>query len=330
MITLDALAVLDTIARRGSFAAAAAELGKVPSALTYTVRRLEEQLDVLLFDRRGRRARLTPAGQELLDQGRLLLRAADDLACRVREVASGWEVELRIALDAVIAFDRVEPLLADFYRLGAPTRLRFSVEVLDGGWDALLSGRADLAIGMSGEAPAGLAASGEISARPLGPVRFVWCVAPDHPLAQADEPIDPERLVRHRAVALASSARALPPRSAGLLSGQETLTVATLEQKIALQIAGLGGGYLPEAFARPHLAAGRLVARRTLRPPLSGPAQYAWRRAARGKAQAWWLQRLEVARVRQQLLAGPGPAAAAPSAPVTPSSPRASTRLRHG
>ena len=176
MITLDALAVLDTIARRGSFAAAAAELGKVPSALTYTVRRLEEQLDVLLFDRRGRRARLTPAGQELLDQGRLLLRAADDLACRVREVASGWEVELRIALDAVIAFDRVEPLLADFYRLGAPTRLRFSVEVLDGGWDALLSGRADLAIGMSGEAPAGLAASGEMRSTSAGDCRRAWAL----------------------------------------------------------------------------------------------------------------------------------------------------------
>jgi DNA-binding transcriptional LysR family regulator len=106
----------------------------------------------------------------------------------------------------------------------------------------------------------------------------------------------------------------LPPRSAGLLSGQDTLTVATLEQKIALQLAGLGGGYLPEAFARPYLADGRLVARRTARPPLSGPAQYAWRRAARGKAQAWWLQRLEVARVRQQLLAGPRVARATPAA----------------
>ena len=75
-LTLEAISVVDAIARRGSFAAAAAELGKVPSALTYTVRRIEEELDVLLFDRRGRRARLTPAGEELLAQGLLLLRAA--------------------------------------------------------------------------------------------------------------------------------------------------------------------------------------------------------------------------------------------------------------
>ena len=39
--------------------------------------------------------------------------------------------------------------------------------------------------------------------------------------------------------------------------------------------------------------------------PSGEPFAAAWRRAARGKAQAWWLSRLEVARVRRQLLAGP-------------------------
>jgi molybdenum-dependent DNA-binding transcriptional regulator ModE len=51
--------MMDTIARTGSFAAAARELGKVPSALTYSVRQLEEALDVLLFDRRSRQAKFT-------------------------------------------------------------------------------------------------------------------------------------------------------------------------------------------------------------------------------------------------------------------------------
>ncbi|MBK8765745.1 MAG: LysR family transcriptional regulator [Burkholderiaceae bacterium] len=312
-LSLDALAVLDTIARRGSFAAAAAELGKVPSALTYTVRRLEDELDVLIFDRRGKRAHLTAAGEELLEQGRLLMRAADDLVCRVKELASGWEVELRIALDGVVAFERMRPLLEDFYRLNAPTRLRFSYEVLDGGWDALLSGRADLAIGVSSETPAAAFASGLYTVRPLGDVRFVYCVAPHHPLAALPEPLEPEVLVHHRAIAVANSARHLPLRSAVLVSGQATLTVATLEQKVAMQVAGLGAGYLPEAFARPHLASGRLVERQTTRRSEAEVVQYAWRRAARGKAQAWWLSRLEVARVRRQLLAGPPEPPAAPS-----------------
>jgi len=313
-ITLEALSVIDTIARRGSFAAAAAELGKVPSALTYTIRRLEEELDVLLFDRRGRRARLTPAGRELLEQGRALLRAADDLACRVREVASGWEVELRIAVDATVAFDRIRPLLDDFYRLGSPTRLRFSAEVLDGGWDALLSGRADLALGVGHDTPAAAFATGQYASRPLGQLALVYCVAPHHPLARAAQPIPPEVLVAHRAVAIANTARSLPARSAGLLSGQDLLTVATIEQKIAMQIAGVGCGYLPEPFARPHVAAGRLVQIVLEQGQTPALLRYAWRSGTRGKALGWWLQRLEVPRVREALLAGPLTAADAGTA----------------
>src|SRR6478735_4278468 len=98
-LSLDALAVLDAIDRRGSFAAAAVELDRVPSAITYTVRRLEDALDVLLFDRRGHRARLTPAGRELLESGRRLLASAAAIETRVQRVATGWEAELRIAVD---------------------------------------------------------------------------------------------------------------------------------------------------------------------------------------------------------------------------------------
>ena len=60
-ISLEQLQILETIARRGSFASAARALGKVPSALSYSVRKLEEELDVLLFDRRGRIAKPTDA-----------------------------------------------------------------------------------------------------------------------------------------------------------------------------------------------------------------------------------------------------------------------------
>ena len=69
-LTLDALAVLDAIDRRGSFARAAEELGRATSSLTYAVQQLEAELDVLLFDRSGHRARFTPAGRVLLEEGR--------------------------------------------------------------------------------------------------------------------------------------------------------------------------------------------------------------------------------------------------------------------
>ena len=103
VLTPDALAMMDVIARTGSFAAAARELGKVPSALTYNVRQLEEALDVLLFDRRSRQARFTAAGEELLQEGRRLLAEMDAVANRVQRVASGWESQLTIAVDGIMS-----------------------------------------------------------------------------------------------------------------------------------------------------------------------------------------------------------------------------------
>ena len=78
-ISLEALHVLDAIDRKGSFAAAATELNRVPSAVTYTIQQLEQDLDVLLFDRRGHRAVMTTAGQALLQEGRRLLAAAGEI-----------------------------------------------------------------------------------------------------------------------------------------------------------------------------------------------------------------------------------------------------------
>src|SRR5690242_17665331 len=106
-LSLESLQVLDAIDRKGSFAAAADDLHRVPSAITYSVRQLEEALGVDLFDRSGHRAVLTDAGRELLAEGRRLLRAAADLECRVQQVARGWESELRIAIDTVIGVARL-------------------------------------------------------------------------------------------------------------------------------------------------------------------------------------------------------------------------------
>ncbi len=137
VLTPEALAMMDTIARTGSFAAAARELGKVPSALTYNVRQLEDALDVLLFDRSSRQAQFTAAGQELLAEGRRLLQEMGAVANRVRRVAGGWEATLAISVEDILSLPTVYELVESFCGLcdgtldatGAPngspgTRLR--------------------------------------------------------------------------------------------------------------------------------------------------------------------------------------------------------------
>ena len=101
-LSLEALEVVDLIARKGSYAAAALALGKVPSALSYSVQKLEEQLGVRLFRREGRRSVLTPAGEVLVSRGRQLLEDSAALVDDVTRVATGWEPRLRIALDATV------------------------------------------------------------------------------------------------------------------------------------------------------------------------------------------------------------------------------------
>ena len=297
-LTLDALAVLESIDRKGSFAAAAEELHRVPSAITYTVQKLEQDLDVLIFDRRGYRAQLTEAGRELLREGRHLLQAASELESRVRRVATGYEVELRVAVDDVIPLERLHPLFRKFYDQACGTRLRILLEVFGGAWDALVSGRADLVIGAPGEGPSG----GGYSTRPLGSIVWLFAVAPTHPLARVPEPIPPEEILKYRSVAAADSSRNLPPRTSGLLSGQDVLTVPDLRHKIAFQRAGLGVGYVPAHMVRKELEAGQLVVKQVLESKPGVTLLTAWRTADKGKALRWFLKELEDAKFRKSLL----------------------------
>jgi DNA-binding transcriptional LysR family regulator len=91
-ITLDLLHMLDAIDQHGSFSAAAAALHRVPSALSHAVAKLEDDLDFPLFIREGRRATLNDAGRTLLDDGRHLLRAADELERRVHPSSTAKRV----------------------------------------------------------------------------------------------------------------------------------------------------------------------------------------------------------------------------------------------
>ncbi len=287
-LTLESLQVIDAIDRKGSFAAAAEDLHRVPSAITYSVRQLEDGLGVELFDRRGHRAVLTPAGRELLAEGRRLLQAASDLECRVQQVANGWESELRIAVDTLIGVDKMFHLAEEFYAQGSGTRLRFLHEVLGGSWDALASGRADLAVGAPSDAPAGRS----YESRKLGPVEMDFVAAPFHAIRKEAGPLTDEAILKHRAVAIADTSRLLAPRTVGLLSGQDTLSVPSLESKAAALVAGLGVGFIPRWIAEREALAGRLAILEVAVPRPRVDLVVAWRPGQEGKALKWFVKRL--------------------------------------
>ena len=285
-LNLDALEVLDAIDRQGSFAAAAAALYRVPSAVTYTVQKLEEDLGLPVFRREGRRSVMTPAGRLLLEQGREILEAADRVVENARQVHAGWESRLSIALDSVL--DTGEPLnlLSRFYDIQADTEIEIFEEVLGGSWEAVLEGRADLAVGAS-EAPP---TAPDLMMTPWRELEWVFAVASGHPLASAEAPLGEADITVHRAVVVRDSSRSLPPLTRRVFDRQPVLRVANLQQKIAAQVAGLGVGYLPADRVAGLLESGVLVA-----PPLAAPIPpvqlyLVWRRGNRGRALRWFIE----------------------------------------
>lgn len=290
-LSLEALRVLDAIDRRGSFAAAAQELHRVTSAVSYAVQKLEEDLGVVLFDREGHRAKLTPVGRLVLERGRELLQAAERLALDARELQDGWETELTIAVDGVFDVDCLFPLVAEFQRERPATSIRLLHEVLGGSSEALETGRADIVVTgrYEGTPPAG------IRVEALGEVRFVMACAPQHPAAREPQPLDEHALRRHTVIAVADSSRVRPPLTVGLLARQTTLTVSSFRAKEAALVAGLGIGTLPEHRLQPRVEAGELVVLPTLVPREPANFTMAWRSSGGGRARRWFLHRLPAA-----------------------------------
>lgn len=300
-LTPDALSMLQSIAEAGSFAAAAREMGMVPSALTYRVRQIEDALDVLLYDRSSRQAKLTAAGAELLREGARLLEEIDAVANRVKRVATGWEPQLTIAIDTVISKPVMMELCDSFFSQSPPTRIRIREETLSGTLEALTSGQADLALGVGADS----ARTAGVHSKPLGNLNFVYAVAPHHPLANAPEPLSDEVIQKHRAVAVADSTQRGVGMTYGLLNGQDVFTVPTMHAKLDAQLRGLGGGNLPRCMADSYITTGRLVVKKTERPQRTVPLHYAWRLAKtvnQGRALQWWLSQLESETTRNALI----------------------------
>jgi len=217
-ITIDALKVLDAIDRKGSFAGAANELFRVPSAISYTVQKLEEDLNVAIFDRSGHRASLTPAGRYLLEEGRTLLEAAENLAHTTKQVAQGWETRLRIGFNSLLPAMCLFPAVREFYELGVPVDVQIVEEVFAGSWDALQDRRVDLILGADQYSKP----AGNFTTQALGTMPFVFAVAPDHPLAGISEVLTEDDITQYPAAVAADTSRSLPPGHAGIFRRQRT------------------------------------------------------------------------------------------------------------
>lgn len=286
-LTLEAIKIIDTIAKAGSFTKASEILHKAPSTISYSVSKIEEQMGITFFERSGPHVSLTTMGMVLLEEGRILLTAASDLEARLHKMASGIEVSINIAFDAIFPIALISPLLSKFKASAVDTEVNILREVLTGTWEALLKFRADLVVAV-GEGPSG----GGYNTYPIGVIPFVCCVSPNHPFANANAPLTKRDLLEHTAIVLADSARYFPLQSAGLFEGQKRITVNTLEDKIQLQVMGLGHGFLPLPSVKHLLRVGSLVEVPVKEIHKEATLYLAWRTHDEGLALNWWREAL--------------------------------------
>ncbi|HEY0208623.1 LysR family transcriptional regulator [Acerihabitans sp.] len=285
-LTLEALRVMDAIDRRGSFAAAADELGRVPSALSYTMQKLEEELDVVLFDRSGHRTKFTNVGRMLLERGRVLLEAADKLTTDAEALARGWETHLTVVTEALVPSEKLYPLIEKLARK-ANTQVSIITEVLAGAWERLEQGRADIVIAPDMH----FRTSSEINSRKLYKILNVYVASPDHPIHQEPEPLSELTRVKYRGIAIADTARERPVLTVQLLDKQQRLTLSSMQDKHRALLAGLGVATMPYPLVAEDIAAGRL---RVVGPEYSmeNDIIMAWRRDSMGEAKSWFLREI--------------------------------------
>jgi len=294
-ITLDALLVLDAIDRGGSFAAGAEALLRVPSAVSYTIHKLELDLGVSIFDRSGHRARLTAAGVQLLIDGRELLRRAEQIEQRVKEIGAGWEATLSIAVGDLVPISAVYSLLHSFYESPgrSSTHLRITTESRSACWQPLLSGQADLVIGAAERA----AGANDVRTRVLGDVKLMLMMPPSHPLSTAPEPLTSQMVSRYREVRTTESPFGDPRDDVAA----DCVTVNDCPSQIEAIRHALGVGYVPAHLVRDDVTAGRLVAKEVVDAPRLRLV-VAWRASSVGNALRWFLDQLDDDAIHARLM----------------------------
>ena len=243
------LAVIDN----GSFSAAARSLGRVPSAVSMAIANLEAELNLPLFDRAGREPRPNAAARSLEPQARLLSTQLRQLQVQALSLTQGLEHRLTLAIapellaapwSAALATLAHEHPLLEVEVLAAP-----QADALD----MLHTGRAQLALVFERPSLDGREGFQEVSSETM-----VAVIAPAHPvLTQAGGKLREQHLITTRQIVVAG--RDLASSDPRFVYARDTWRSDNALAALSLIAAGLGWGWLPRNFVRPHVAAGAVI-----------------------------------------------------------------------
>jgi DNA-binding transcriptional LysR family regulator len=244
-ISLDYWQALVAVVEEGSYARAAEALNKSQSTVNYAIGKLEELLDIQVFERVGRRSEPTPAGRALYQQGRFLLRQAEQVEERAGFLAAGWEPQLNLAAEIIFPPTLLLQCLQAFSAEPAAPPVEVFESVLGGTEELLREGEVDLAI-CSG-IPDGFMGD------TLMQVEFIAVAAPTHPLHQLNRELNMDDLRKHRQLVIRDSGRKRTPRVSSVIS-ESRWTVSHISTSIRAACMGLGFAWFPKDSIQSQLA----------------------------------------------------------------------------
>jgi DNA-binding transcriptional LysR family regulator len=248
--TLEQWRMLKAVVEHGGFAQAAEAVHKSQSTINHAVHKLQDRLGLRLLEVRGRKARLTEAGELMLRRAELLLDEVAQLEDVAASLAAGTEAEVRLAVDEVYPHDYLADALQAFSEAFPNTRVQLHETVLSGGAEQLLAGQVDLLV--TADVPPGFVG------QPLLRAEFVAVAHPGHPLHQLDEELTLQDLRQHRQIVIRDSARE-SSRDAGWLGAEQRWTVSHVATSADMIVRGMGFAWLPLSRVQAGIAAGTLA-----------------------------------------------------------------------
>ena len=258
-LTLDQLDVFMAVVEHGSFSAAARSLHRAQSAVSYGIARLEEELEVELFDRSGRTPTLTPAGKALVGDARAVRVRVDEMVARAKVFSRGVEPKLSLAVDAFFPAEALRAVLREFDArypevelvLHSSAMSETAALVLDGVCEVGVCGPFEALIGKS-EIDLEKLAARRVHSIVMSPV-----VGASHELARMEGALGLETMREATQIVLTDRGPGRDSVDRGVLS-ERVWRVADLHTKLGLLTSGFGWGNMPLHMTREGLASGAL------------------------------------------------------------------------
>ena len=145
-MTFDQLMVFHTIVQLGSFKAAAGQLHKTQPAISFSIKKLEEEFGVELFDRSAYRPTLTDHGKSLFERSQKIILGMQELESLGKSFLQKDEPEISLSLDGIALNSALLKLLKAFSDAHPNTKLNMCFDILSEAERKVLAGETQFGI----------------------------------------------------------------------------------------------------------------------------------------------------------------------------------------